>query len=352
MHHRNTFALLAALSLGSTVLAQTTMVLPSEYDLAWGRSSSAGLGGNSTRTQMIFASPFAPGTVITGIGMRPTTSTTDEASFTATVEIRLSSTSVVPGTMTSTWGNNIGNDELIVLPQQTVTIPAMPANRGTGAFADITFTTPFTFGLNGNPNLCVDVLVYGRSTGAVWSTDRAFAGTNGRAATYGIGCNNGTVSSTSTNGSYVDGSTINFTVASGPASTLMLLVLSVNEKEVAPGVPAPLPLSLVGAAPGCDLMLPPDILQVAVTDGAGACASPITINGYSRFGFGGQWIALVPPTITNPAGYETLRTRAIWIGPEVVAPAAQYIYHLTNVNGATAQSTTVDSVPIVKFTLL
>jgi hypothetical protein len=299
---------------------------------------------------MIFVNPFPAGTVVTGIGLRPTTAIIDQAAFTATVEIRVSSTTAAPGSLSSTWGNNIGNDEVVVLPQQVVNIPAMPANRGTGAFADITFATPFVFGTNGNTNICVDFLVYGLVGGANWSTDRAFAATNGRAANHGIGCNNATVNSTSTNGTYVDGSTINFTVTSGPPTTLMLLVLSLNQKEVAPGVPAPLPLSLIGAAPGCDLMLPLDILQLAVTDGAGACASPITISGFSQFGFGSQWIALVPPTIANPAGLETLRTRAVWIGPEPVAPTAGYVYHLSNVNGATGTAS-VDAAPVVKFSI-
>ena len=350
MRYPRTTSLFASLALASTALAQTTLVLPPEYDLAWGRSSSAALGGTSTRTQMIFASPFAPGTVVTGIGMRTTTATVDQPAFTATVEIRLSSTAVVPGTMTTAWASNLGNDEVVVLPQQAVALPAMPANRGTGAFAEFVFTTPFVFGLNGNPNICIDFLVYA-NTSTTWSTDRAFAATSGRAANYGIGCNPGTVNSTSTNGTYVNGSTINFTVSGGPANSLMLLVLSVNEKEVAPGFPAPLPLSLIGAAPGCDLLLPLDIIQPTLSDGAGAAASAITISGYSQFGFAGQWVGLITPTIANPAGVETLRARAVWIGPEIVEPNAQYVYHLSNVNATAATTATVDAVPIVKFAI-
>ena len=351
MRHQQGILLLTTLALASSALAQSSLVLPAGYEYAWGRTSSAALGGPSTRTQMIFVNPFPAGTVITGIGLRPTTSIIDQPAFTATVEIRVSSTSATPGALSSTWGNNVGNDEVVVLPQQTVTIPAMPANRGTGAFGDITFATPFTFGLNGNTNICVDLLVYGLVGGSDWSTDRAFAATSGRAANHGMGCNNATVGSTSTNGTYVDGSTINFTVSGGPPSTLMLLALSVNQKEPAPGFPAPFPLSLIGAAPGCDLMVPLDILQLAITDGAGACASPLTISGLSQFGFGAQWLALVPPTVPNPAGIETLRTRAVWIGPEPVAPNAGYVYHLSNVNSATGTATT-NAAPVVKFSIL
>ncbi|MBL8751084.1 MAG: hypothetical protein JNK78_18135 [Planctomycetes bacterium] len=348
---RATSTFLAAALFAAPVLCQTTWILPAEYEFAWGRTSGTMLGGNSTRTQTVFASPFVPGTVITGMSIRPAVSTLDANAFTATVEIRLSSTTAVPGSLSSTWANNVGNDEVVVLPQQSVSVPAMSANRGTGVFLDFTFNTPFVFGLNGNPNLCVDFLVYGRSAGASWSTDRAFAATNGRATNWGYGCSPGLVTTTSTGGTYVNGSTVNFNVAGGLPNTLLLLVLSPNEKEVAPGVPGPFPLDLIGAAPGCNLLIPLDILLATISDGSGGATLPLTITGLSQFGFGAQWIALVPPTPTNPAGIETLRGHHVWIGPEVVQPNGQAIYDLFNV-AATTATTSVNAMPVVRFTTL
>lgn len=348
-HH--TVSLLAAAALSSTCFAQSILTLPSEYDRCWGSggASSAMIGQNVSRTQMIFVSPFAPGTVVTGFGIRAAPTIVDNAAFTATIEIRASTTAAVPGALNSTFANNIGNDEVVVLPQQVVAIPAMPANRGTGEFADFTFTTPFVFGTNGNPNICIDFLVYGRSVGAAWDTDRAFAGTNGSAKNHGIGCGTGTPNSTSTNGSYVDGSTINFTVSGGLPNTLMLLVLSIDLKEFAPGVPLPLPLILVGSAPGCDLMNALNGATLAtVSDPAGASAIPVTISGFSSFGLGGQWAAMIPPTPANPLGIEVLRNRAIWIGPTVVVPNAQYVYDLFSNSDGTGTATT-NSVPVVCF---
>jgi hypothetical protein len=343
--------LAAACLLAGATLAQSTMVLPAEYDLAWGRGSTAALAGNTTRTQLFFVSPFAPGSVLTGFGLRAAPTTVDRASFTADIEVRVSSTAAVPGSLSTTWTNNVGNDEVVVLPRQVVTIPAMPANRGTGSFAEITFAVPFVFGTNGNTNLCIDLLVYGRSTGATWSTDRAFAATGGRVITAGIGCGAGTIGSTSTGGTYVSGATVTVTLANAPASSLALLLPSFDQKEFSPGVPLPFSLAPFGTAPGCDLLVNPSLGSLAfVTDVAGAASSQLTIpGGFGQFGLGWQWVYSVPPTLANPIGFETTANRAMWLGPEVVLPAAQYAWNLSSVTSATATSVTTDSVPVTKL---
>lgn len=349
--------LLPALTLATTCLAQVNLTLPSEFDRSWGSgsASSAMLGQNSSRTQMIFVAPFAPGTTVTQFGIRCAPSTIDRPSFTATIEIRMSSTTAVPGALNAAFASNVGSDEVVVLPQQTVTIPAMPANRGTGVFATFPLATPFVFGLNGSPNINVEFLVYGRSTGASWSTDRAFAGTTGQARDHGIGCGTGTVTSSSTagaGGAYTDGSTITFTLTGGPPGSLAFVLPSLDMKEFVPGFPLPFPLALIGSAPGCDLLLNLDFaLLPTVTDGSGNASVPMTISGYSSFGFGAQWGYLIPPTIGNPFGLEVLRSRAIYIGPRVVVPNAQYVWDLFDVNATTGSATT-DSVPIVQFTVL
>jgi hypothetical protein len=340
----------AILVLASFAAAQSSLFLPPEYERAWGRGSTALLGGNSTRTQLVYAAPFAPGTAVLGIRFRPTTSTLDRAAFTADVEISCSSGPLAPGSLSSTFANNVGNDELIVLPQQTVNIPAMPANRGTGALAEILFATPFVFGLNGNTNLVVEVKVFSRSTGASWSTDRAFAATNGRAAPHGRGCGTATISSASTGGTYVAGSTVAVNLAAAPANTIALLVPTLDQKEFAPGLPLPFDLSLIGAAPGCDLLVNPQIGGLAfVADGAGAASAQIPIPaGAARFGLGFQWAYFVTPTGTNPLGLETTAAQTVWIGPEVCTPFYQYVWDLQSASAATGSSTT-NSIPVAEL---
>jgi hypothetical protein len=338
--------------LTSIAIAQTTVVFPPEYERAWGRGSTSLLGGNLTRTQFVYSNPFPIGTTILGISFRSTTSIVDRAAFTADIEIRCSSTAAVPGSLSTTWTSNVGNDELVVLPQQTVAIPAMPANRGTGAWAEVPFQVPFIFGLTGNTNLCVEVFVFSRTAGASWSTDRAFASVNGRAATAGIGCGSATVGSTSTGGTYVAGSTVDFTLSGAPAGTIALFAPSIDLKEFAPGVPLPLPLVFVGAGIGCDLLVNPEAgLFTYITGAAGDATASIPIPlGYSQAGLGAQWFYFVPPTAANPLGVETTANRAVWIGPEVCVPNYQYAWNLSSHTAAPNVAT--DSVPIVEFTIL
>jgi hypothetical protein len=122
--------------------------------------------------------------------------------------------------------------------------------------------------------------------------------------------------------------------------------------EYAPGQMLPFDLSLVGAGPGCALLVNPGYRVVAYfTDPAGAASSSLTIPaGFGRFGTGWQWATLVTPSRSNPLGLETTANRAIWIGPELVVPNAQYVWDLSNVNATTGNSTT-DSVPVVQFLL-
>lgn len=342
--------LFASLAASAALTAQRPVVFPPEYDVAWGRGSSAALGGNSTRTQMIVANPFPAGTPVFGFGLRATTGTVDRAAFTADIEVRISSTTAVPGALSTTFANNVGSDEVVILPRQIVNIPAMPANRSTGTFAQILFPAPFTFGTNNAPNICVELLVYGRSTGATWSTDRAFAATTGRAATAGIGCGTGTITSTSTGGTYVSGATINLSLAGGQPNSLALLLASFDQKESAPGVLLPFDLGAVGLGTGCALLVNPSLGANALfTDAAGAATSSVAVPpGFGQFGLGWQWAYQVPTSPTNLVGLETTASRATWIGPEVVTPNAQYVWDLSNVAAVTGNATT-NSVPVVMF---
>jgi hypothetical protein len=302
---------------------------------------------------MIFAQPFAIGTPVFGVGFRPTASTLDRAAFTVDLEIQMSSTPNVPGQLDPTFANNVGSDVVVALPRQIVNVPAMPANRPTSLFATFPFPTPFVFGTNLNTNINVDVSVYSRSAGASWSTDRAFAAAGGRAVNAGLGCGSATVSSSSTNsggGAYLAGETVTVTLASAPGSTPAFLLPSVDMSEFAPGLPLPFSLSMIGGAAGCDLLVNPSLgAFAAVTDAAGAASIPFVIPpGVARVGTGWQWLYVNASSPGNPLALETTANRAVWIGPEVVVPGAQYVWDLSNVNSATGNATT-NSTPIVQF---
>ena len=340
----------ALLALTTLAAAQRPIVLPPEYDLGWGQGSSSALGSNSTRTQMVFAQPFAANTPVHGVGLRPTASTVDRAAFTADVEVQMSSTPNAPGALSSTFASNVGSDMVVSFPRQMLNIPAMPANRSTGMFAQIPFATPFVFGTNANTNIMVDLFVYGRSTGASWSTDRGFASANGRAVNAGIGCGSATVTSATTGGTYVAGATLTVSLASAPAATAAILVPSVNMREFAPGLALPFSLALLGGRTGCDILVAPTALTLPlVTSGSGAASLAFKVPaGIARVPTGWQWLYQVPPSAANPLGIETTANRFIRIGPEVIVPHAQYVWDLSNVNSATGSSTT-DSVPVVLF---
>ncbi|MCK5940809.1 MAG: hypothetical protein KAI24_02470 [Planctomycetes bacterium] len=337
--------------LAATAIAQSQVTLPVELDRTWGQGSTSLLGGNSTRTQLVYADPFPVGTAVLGVGFRPTASTADRASFTADIEVRVSSGPNAPGALDGTFANNVGNDEVVVFPQQTVTIPAMPANRSTGFFAEIPFTTPFVFGLNGNTNLVVEVVVFSRSAGASWSTDRIFANANGRATTAGIGCGSATIGTSST-GSYTPGSTVNVTISGAPSNGVALLVPSFDQKEFVPGLPLPFGLSSVGAGAGCDLLVAPEVggLTYLLDAAGGATASVPIPASFASASLGFQWAYLVPPTAQNPLGLETTASRAVFIGPIVAVPSAQYVWNLSSATSATGNNTT-DSCPVIKLTI-
>ncbi len=348
----NRIAFVSSLLLAAHVVAQTSLFLPPEYERAWGRGSTALLGGNATRTQLVYAAPFAPGTVVTGIRFRPTTSNLDRAAFTASIQISCSSGPNVPGTLSTTFALNHGNDLAVVLPQQTVNIPAMPANRGTGIMATIPFATPFVYGLNGNTNLVVEVQVFSRSAGASWSTDRAFASTNGRVANHGIGCGAGTIGGTTTAASYVAGGTFNVTLANAPANAPALLAPSFDQKELLPGVLLAFNLGQFGLAPNCDALVAGELGTIGFTaDALGAVSVPVPIPATaSQFGIGFQWLYLVPPTAINPLGVEITAARSAWVGPEVCTPFYQYVWDLSSATVATGNATT-NSIPVAELIL-
>ena len=334
----------------ASAAAQTLLVLPAEYDRAWGRGSSSALGGSATRTQMVFANPFPVGTVILGIGLRDSTGALNDAAFTADVEITLSSTSATPGALSSTFASNVGSDALTVLPRQIVPIAAMPANRSTGLFAQIPFTTPFVFGLNGLTNLVIDIKVFGRSAGAQWATDRALASLSGRAVTTGVGCGAGTITSTSTLGNYVVGSNLTVALGNAPPGTLALLTYSFDQQEAATGVLLPLSLGAIGAAPNCDLMVNPSGgFSLYVADLFGAASQSFVVPPLvAHSGLGMQWGYFVPTTPSNSLGLEITANRTIWIGPEIVGPGAGCVYDASS-SATPIGTVNANTVPIVQI---
>ena len=70
----------------------------------------------------------------------------------------------------------------------------------------------------------------------------------------------------------------------------------------------------------------------------------------SSVGVGTQFAYFVPATASNPAGIEVTNNRSIYLGPEVVAPNAQYVYDLFSTTTTTGTAS-VNAVPIVQFIL-
>lgn len=336
--------------------AQSNLVLPQSLEDCWGQSSTSLLGQDSTRTQLIFARPFAANTPIRGVGFRRAASTTDSPAFTVDIEIRVSSTNATPGALSPTFANNTGTDEVVALPRQMVTVPAMPANRPTSQFAEFVFPTPFVFGTNGAPNLNVDVLVYGRSANASWTTDRIFGGASGREQLAGTGCGTATIDANSTtNGagdSYVSGETVTLDLVGATPNSNAVLFPSLDMSEFAPGLPLPFDLSLFGAGAGCDLLLQPTFGGFGFpTDGAGNATFSIPVPATAaEVGIGWQWAYSVPPSASNPLGLEVTALETTFIGPRVAVPNLQYVWDLFDVNSATGTATT-DSCPVTLILL-
>jgi hypothetical protein len=350
--------LVAILATTASAATQTLLVLPAGYARAWGSGptagpgSTSGLGGDTSHTQMVFAAPFPIGTPVLGIGLRPTTMTVGRAAFTADVAVLMSSTAAFPGTLSQTFANNVGSDVTVSFPRQVINVRAMPANRTPADFVQILFPTPFVLGTNGNTNLCVELFVYGRSTGAAWSTDLAIASPVGRAAHAGIGCGSASASGPSLPGSYLAGGTFTVGLAFASASALALLIPGFDLVEAAPGVPLPVDLSLYGAGTGCALLVSPGAGSLGfVTNRFGNVSTAITVPaGLGRFGMGWQWVYFGTPTGSNPAGLYTTNNLTTWIGPEVVAPRAQFVWDPSTIT-ATSRYAPTDSVPIVQFLL-
>ncbi len=346
-------ALCAAATL-TPLAAQNRLVLPRSLATTFGQSSSSILGQDSSRTQLIFAQPFAPNTTVNGVGFRRAASTTDSAAFTVDIEIRMSSTTATPGVLSSTFAANVGTDEVVVLPRQMVTVPDMPANRSTGRFAEFRFATPFVFGTNGAPNLNVEVLVYGRSAGATWSTDRIFGGTAGREQLSGQGCGSATNDAVSTtNGSgatYVAGTTVDINLTGATPNSTAVVIPSIDMTEFAPGIPLPYSLANLGGMAGCDVMVNASFGGIGLpTDGVGAATLSLAVpTTLSEVGIAWQWLYLVPPTAVNPLGLETTAVEGTFIGPRVSVPDLQYVWDLFDVNSATGTATT-DSCPVTLF---
>ena len=313
---------LLALAPAATLGAQTFSTLPVEYERAWGRASLGLFSAAQGRYQVAYASPFAPGTTITGIGIRRAPLTEDRPGFTVDLEIRASSGPNAPGGLSGTFANNVGSDELVVLPQQTITIPAMPANRGPGEFASIPFQVPFVFGTNGNSNLVFEIRVFGISSFLSWETDAVQAATQGRAVNVGTQCGFGKIWSGSGSGIYVGGSTLSLRLIDASANSVALLIPALDLKEFVPGVLLPFSMTAIGAGPGCDLMVNPELGALALpTSAMGVANATVPIpSWFGQAGLGFQWAYLVPPTATNPLGLELTNVRAVFIGPEVCEP--------------------------------
>ena len=143
------------------------------------------------------------------------------------------------------------------------------------AFVLVPFDTPHPFT---GPGLVVEVVNYGTtSTSTRWNVDMCLGRSTGTAATFGSNC--GTTANqlrfSSTNGTYVPGSTVTISQSSGPAKVLAFNLLGASN-STAGGLPLPFDLGLIGA-PGCKVYSSLEFVSTVTMSATGAASIPVNI---------------------------------------------------------------------------
>ncbi|MBL8730092.1 MAG: hypothetical protein JNM25_16840 [Planctomycetes bacterium] len=160
----------------ASLAGQSPLTLPASHAATEGTSSTNVPFGRSTpvRVQCAYdAMLFAGPATITQIAFRLEGGT---AALQKTVdcEIRMSTMARTLVGMDPTFALNRGGDELVVLPQQLLTLPAQAATGTPSAFlAPIALTTPFAYD-PANGALMVEIVVFGQPPGA-YSLDVTYA---------------------------------------------------------------------------------------------------------------------------------------------------------------------------------
>ncbi len=340
----------------SGLVAQSEQIVPDKFTNIWGRLNGTGTGlgttGNS-RAQYLYPGALSANDVVVDLGFRAQRGTVTIPAFTAEVEIRMSSTNVVPGAMSTTFSANVGSDESTVVPRAFFNISQTPPNRATSRFDLFPLQNPFVFGTNGAPNLLVDVLVYSttNTAGATqYRVDRCFPGVNGNAGAFGAGCGTGAIDTVTTGGSFNPSSTFDVTLTGATPGANAWLLPSFNMNDLGGGFLVPLDLSFIGGGLGCELILNPNLQSIqTIVDGAGNAQVGLTIGGTApELSVGFQWIYQVPVTPANPLGLETTGGEQVNVGPRTCD--GQYCYELFDVNALTG--TLLDGGAIVKMIVL
>jgi hypothetical protein len=110
------------------------------------------------------------------------------------IEIDLSTTSASPGSLSTTFANNIGGDDTVVFPKGPLSLSSnfTPAAGGSKAFdIVITLTTPFSYDPS-KGNLLLDVMNFSGGTTTVFDADGASSQVSRLFSTTSSGVNDAT----------------------------------------------------------------------------------------------------------------------------------------------------------------
>lgn len=323
--------LLAALPLlVPAAFAQTSHALPlPQYATTWGGNNGTGtvFGGTKGIAQTLFIAPFATNRKVVSVGFRRTAGTTDYAGLTLDLDVLLSSTTATLATLSSTFASNLGADATTVVPRMVYNIPARAATSSPSDWVDLPANAPWVF--NG-PNLIVQVKAYAGSWSSTgYRTDRIFERTGaGESIAYGIGCGPATAT---TSGSYSQGGSITFSLASAPASQPAQLMVGFDLTKWLV-LPLPFDLTVLGMT-NCWLLTPPDLGFGTVTTATGTATFtvPVPSTGFANVSVGAQWLYADPSATPTPL--RTTNARQITIGP--IIAANRYVYDLFDETSAT-----------------
>lgn len=162
------YRLLASLLFAGMVAAQTTIVLPGSHGQREGTGTTNVPFGRSgaTRMQCVYDGLLQPQPVtITGVAFRLDGGAT-AASKQVDCEIWLGTAAPALVALSPDFATNRGGDLTVVLPRQTITLPAQPTSGSPGPWTQsIPLTTPFPWN-PANGGLLLEVVVHQQTPGA------------------------------------------------------------------------------------------------------------------------------------------------------------------------------------------
>jgi len=326
---------LSALVLASCLVAQSsgTTFLPS-LGQNWGNGcNTLPYGTLLYRWQQLYESSTLPaglttGKLITQIGWRRCGNTSTYNAATLDIEVGIYSVPFGQTGMNATFATNrTAGTGGVVFTRKLYNLPAMPLGSPASTFSMMPLDTMHTFA---GPHLLVETVTFNATSGSTgWSADMCSGTTVGSAANFGAGCGptTNTTNSTTANGTYLPGSTLTFSEASGPANAPAVHLLGFSASLLSGVIPLPFDLGSIGFA-NCKLYTSAEAQFPVTLDANGAGSVQLTVpsdSALSGLGFCTQWANL---DSAAPNGLSTSMGRRYLLGP-VNCPGA-YLYRLSD----------------------